>query len=99
MERCEVGAVPPYKELGDKEYTECTYFLSLPAEAQRLQPLLLEGMWMLIVEKVKGFGRARQPPLLGWIAFEPLMVILISILREEVNSSPEPLGLRYMELG
>ena len=52
-----------------------------------------------IVEKVKGFGRARQPPLLGWIAFEPLMVILISILREEVNSSPEPLGLRYMELG
>jgi len=51
----------------------------------------------LIVEKVKGFGRVRQPPLPSLIEFESLLVIRIMILRGEESSDLEPLYLRYME--
>jgi hypothetical protein len=56
-------------------------------------------MWRLIVEKEKGFGRARQLPPQSWIEFVSLLAILRLIVREEGNSGLEPLKLRYMKQG
>jgi hypothetical protein len=48
-------------------------------------------MSKLIEGKVKGFGRARQLPLLSLIEFESLLVIRIMTLKEEESSDLEPL--------